>query len=135
MSCSSLCVTHCSHTVIRALVSAPSASEPAMTTATDLINKLPSAFDAAAAADTDCTIQFNLVEPMHVLIRNRHCEVKSGVAASPDVSLTMEDDDFVALMTGELNGMAAFMTGKLKVDGDLMLAQRLTNLFEASKLG
>lgn len=106
-----------------------------MTTATDLINQLPAAFDSVAAGNTDCTIQFNVSTPMHVLIRNGHCEVKNGVAASPDVSLTMEDGNFIALMTGELNGMAAFMTGKLTVDGDLMLAQRLPNLFEAGKLG
>jgi putative sterol carrier protein len=30
---------------------------------------------------------------------------------------------------GELNGMTAFMTGKLKATGDLMLAQRLPMLF------
>ena len=106
-----------------------------MPTATDLIQQLPAAFDATAAADTDCTIQFNVSVPMHALIRNGRCEVHSGTAASPDVSLAMEDDDFVALMTGELNGMTAFMTGKLTVDGDLMLAQRLTHWFEASKLG
>jgi putative sterol carrier protein len=47
----------------------------------------------------------------------------------------MEDDDLVALIKGELNGMTAFMTGKLQVDGDLMLAQRLPGLFDVSKLG
>jgi putative sterol carrier protein len=50
------------------------------------------------------------------------------------VTITMEDDDFVALMSGELNGMTAFMTGKLSVDGDLMLAQRMTTIFDAGKL-
>jgi putative sterol carrier protein len=30
--------------------------------------------------------------------------------------------------------MTAFMTGKLQVDGDLMLAQRLPTLFDPSKL-
>ena len=47
----------------------------------------------------------------------------------------MEDDDFVALMKGELNGMTAFMTGKLQLDGDMMLAQRMPSMFDASKLG
>ena len=106
-----------------------------MPSATDLIQQLPAAFDASAAAGTECTIQFNVSEPMHLLIRNGRCEARRGSAAAPDVSLTMEDADFVALMTGELNGMTAFMTGKLTVDGDLMLAQRLTHWFEAGKLG
>jgi putative sterol carrier protein len=37
-------------------------------------------------------------------------------------------------MKGELNGMTAFMTGKLQVDGDLMLAQRMASFFDAGKL-
>ncbi len=106
-----------------------------MSTATDLIHKLPAAFDAAAAAGTDCTIQFDISQPMHVVIRDGHCHVGDGAAASPDVTVSMQDEDFIALMTGELNGMTAFMTGKLSVDGDLMLAQRITQFFDASKLG
>ena len=38
-------------------------------------------------------------------------------------------------MKGELNGMTAFMTGKLQLDGDMMLAQRIGTFFDASKLG
>ena len=40
----------------------------------------------------------------------------------------------IALMKGELNGMTAFMTGKLQLDGDLMLAQRIGGLFDPAKL-
>ena len=47
----------------------------------------------------------------------------------------MEDDDLVSLLKGDLNGMTAFMTGKLQLDGDMMLAQRMTSFFDASKLG
>jgi len=46
----------------------------------------------------------------------------------------MADDDLIALLKGELNGMQAFMTGKLQLEGDMMLAQRLGSLFDASKL-
>lgn len=106
-----------------------------MTAATDLIHQLPAAFDAAAAGDADCTIQFNTSTTAHAVIRQGHCQIVEGAAALPDVTVTMEDADFVALMTGELNGMTAYMTGKLSVDGDLMLAQRVTQFFDARKLG
>jgi putative sterol carrier protein len=46
----------------------------------------------------------------------------------------MEDEDLVSLMKGELNGMTAFMTGKLQLEGDLMLAQRMFGFFDSSKL-
>ena len=105
-----------------------------MTSASDLLKKLPTAFQPEAAGDTDCTVQFNISTPMHVVIKNGTCATRDGAAASPDVAITMEDDDLVSLMKGELNGMTAFMTGKLQLEGDLMLAQRMFGFFDSSKL-
>jgi putative sterol carrier protein len=101
---------------------------------TALLQKLPAAFDADAAAGTDCTIQFNTSTPAYAVIKDGKCEVSEGTAADADVTLNIADDDLIALMKGELNGMTAFMTGKLTVDGDLMLAQRVGSFFDASKL-
>ena len=105
-----------------------------MPAAVDLLKKLPSAFQPDAAGDTDCTVQFNISTPMHVVIKNGTCATKDGASASPDVAITMDDDDLVSLMKGELNGMTAFMTGKLQLEGDLMLAQRMFGFFDSSKL-
>jgi putative sterol carrier protein len=44
----------------------------------------------------------------------------------------MADKDWIAMCNSQLNGMTAFMTGKLKTTGDIMLAQRLTSLFSTS---
>jgi putative sterol carrier protein len=46
--------------------------------------------------------------------------------------MKMADKDWIAMCNGQLNGMTAFMTGKLKTTGDIMLAQRLTTLFPTS---
>ncbi len=104
-------------------------------TASELINKLPVAFNPDAAAGTHCVMQFNTATPSYATIKDGACTVSEGTAASPDVTLTIGDEDLVALFTGELNGMTAFMTGKLQLDGDLMLAQRLSSLFDPAKLG
>jgi len=40
----------------------------------------------------------------------------------------MASDDFADLVGGKLNGMTAFMGGKLKVKGDLALAMQLQSL-------
>jgi putative sterol carrier protein len=102
--------------------------------ANEFLKKLPSAFNADAATDANCVLQFNISQPAYATIKGGSCTVSDGTAPSPDVSLTMEDDDLVALFKGELNGMQAFMTGKLQVEGDLMLAQRLSSFFDAEKL-
>lgn len=52
----------------------------------------------------------------------------AGVRAGDDdtdVTLTADTDTFRAIIAGEMNPTSAFMTGKLKVDGDMGTAMRL----------
>ena len=48
----------------------------------------------------------------------------------PGVTITMKDEDFVALASGNLDPMQAFMGGKLKISGNMMLAQKLGPILE-----
>ena len=100
----------------------------------EVFDRLQGAFRPEAAAGLDATVQFNSGEPRHLVIRDGGMELQPGVADQYTVALTMADDDLRDLLTGDLNGMTAFMTGKLKLDGDMMFAQRLTGLFDGSKL-
>ncbi len=42
-----------------------------------------------------------------------------------DVTMTADTETFQAIMSGDLNPTAAFMSGKLSVDGDMGLAMQL----------
>lgn len=103
-------------------------------TAAELLNALPAALDPEAAGDTSAVIQFQLSEPVHQVLEGGRLETHPGQAAAPDVTVTMSDDDLVALFRGELNPMMAFMTGRLRVTGDVALAQRLVSLFDQEQL-
>jgi putative sterol carrier protein len=46
-----------------------------------------------------------------------------------DVTLTADADTFRAIMDGEMNPTAAFMQGKLAIDGDMGAAMRLGSVF------
>jgi len=100
----------------------------------DFLKKMPAALDAQAAAGTNCVLQFNTSTPAHITIKDGAASFGEGSAGNADVTLTMADEDLIALLKGELNGMTAFMTGKLQLEGDLMLAQRIGSFFDASKL-
>ena len=103
--------------------------------AIEMLKKLPAAFNPDEAAGTNCVIQFNTSQPAYTTIKDGTCSLTEGNSADADVTLTMEDDDLVDLLKGDLNGMTAFMTGKLQLDGDMMLAQKISSLFDSSKLG
>jgi putative sterol carrier protein len=47
-----------------------------------------------------------------------------------DVTLSMSMDNFQKLLDGDLNPQMAFMTGKLKVTGDMSLAMKLGQILE-----
>ena len=52
----------------------------------------------------------------------------STTDAPADCTITISMDDFKDLIAGELNPTAAFMTGKIKVDGDLNSVMKFQSL-------
>jgi putative sterol carrier protein len=57
------------------------------------------------------------------------CTVVQGNAEPSRVTLGMALPDFLRFLTGQLDGMQAFMTGKLKLSGDMMFAQSMQSWF------
>lgn len=60
----------------------------------------------------------------------------SGEEAVPsdddaDCTISVSKDDFVALSKGELDPMGAFMSGKIKVAGDMSVAMSLQSIFSS----
>mmetsp|Transcript_117928 Transcript_117928/g.165791 ORF Transcript_117928/g.165791 Transcript_117928/m.165791 type:complete len:112 (+) Transcript_117928:71-406(+) len=66
-------------------------------------------------------------------LKNGSGSAKAGEEGSADCTITMADADFVAMAEGKLDGMQAFMGGKLKIKGNMMLAQKLQSILEAAK--
>ena len=50
-------------------------------------------------------------------------------APTPDVTIRMKGADFLAMVNGTLNPIAAFMQGRIRVEGDMALAMQLQALF------
>jgi len=47
-----------------------------------------------------------------------------------DVTMTLNKADFIKMFAGQMNPTSAFMTGRLKIKGDLGLAMKLEKLLK-----
>ena len=56
--------------------------------------------------------------------------IKEDASGNSDCTLKMKSGVFRKFLVGNLNSMTAFMTGKLKVDGNITLALKLENLLK-----
>lgn len=65
-------------------------------------------------------------------LKNGGGSVKQGEHGKVDCTVLMAEKDFVELMTGKLNGQSAFMSGKLKIKGNMNLAMKLGELSKAA---
>ena len=53
---------------------------------------------------------------------------EAAPASTPSATVKMTTEDFQALSSGSLNPMMAFMTGKVKVEGDLNSVMKFQQL-------
>lgn len=97
---------------------------------------MPSRFNKEAAKGLNATYQFDLSGDnggkWHIIINNDTCTIKEGAAASPNITISMAAQDYVDMTTGKLNPQMAFMSGKLRIAGDMGLALRMGNLFQTN---
>ncbi len=103
-----------------------------MPTVTEIFKEMPNRFNAGAASTLNATVQFSLTGEgggeWNVTIADGSIEVDEGKVDSPKATIIMDADDFVKMSSGELNAMAAFMSGKIKVEGDLNTVMQMQSI-------
>jgi len=63
-----------------------------------------------------------------VVVDDGNVQVSEGTGEA-DTTITTSEENFLAISRGELNPTTAYMTGKLKIKGDMGAAMKLQKLF------
>ncbi|MBW2687649.1 MAG: SCP2 sterol-binding domain-containing protein [Deltaproteobacteria bacterium] len=59
--------------------------------------------------------------------------VSKGTHDSPGATITVSSEDWLGMLNGSLNPMQAFMSGKIKIDGDMTLAMSLQQVMNLAQ--
>ena len=102
-----------------------------MGTVSEIFEQIVGKFDASAAAGMDVIFQFNITDDdqYYLVVANQACELVKGEHEDPSVTLILSKETLEKVVSGETSGMQAFMMGKLKTEGNMMLATKLGDLF------
>lgn len=103
-----------------------------MTTVTDIFEAMASQVDSDRLDGIDVVIGWALsgdeATEKTMSIADGSLSVDDGLNDDANATISMDSDDFKAMMSGELNPMMAFMGGKVKIDGDMSAVMKIQGL-------
>lgn len=98
-----------------------------------IMENTPKVFVPEKAEGVNSTVQFDFTgkeaSQWVLAIENGTCTSHEGTIENPTMIMTIDSDDYIGIITGKLDAMAAFMQGKVRVKGDMMLAMNFTKYF------
>jgi putative sterol carrier protein len=105
-----------------------------MATVNEVFAQMKSKVEAnpAKVATLKASYQFDLTGEgggtYHASFDNGAFDMGEGPAANAGCTVTMAAPDFLSMVEGKLNPTAAFMSGKLKIKGDMGMAMKLQTI-------
>jgi len=100
-----------------------------------IISAMPAAFVAAKAGTQSAIFQYDIDTPAglkqyQIIVDNGKCTTQKGAGAKAKVTLKCNLPNFLRIMSGELDGQKAFMSGALKISGDIMFSRNMAIWFK-----
>jgi len=88
-------------------------------------------FNREAATGLEACIQFSIPDAgdCYLVVVDSKCYLHDGVSDKPTATLVMDLQTLLDVLNGKVNGMQAFMFGRIKALGDLSHATKVSELF------
>ena len=104
-----------------------------MPTVKETFDGMASRFQPSKATGLNATIQYDISGDgggsWNAVIKDGTCQVNQGAATNPSLTIAMTSQDWLDMLSGKQSGQMLFMSGKLKVKGDMGLAMKLGSMF------
>lgn len=105
-----------------------------MANISEMINNLPDQVYLDEAKGITALVQLSLSGEgggnWIVKVDDGTVKIERGMALEPQLMIKLSTQNASKLMQGKLNPLSAFMTGKIKLTGDLALAMKLIDLLK-----
>ena len=105
-----------------------------MPTVSETFEAMGGRFRADRAAGTNAVIQYVIGGEgggtWHAVIKDGACTVGPGAGSSPNLTLEISGQDLLDMLAGKQSGQMLYMSGKLKMKGDIGLAMKLSSMFQ-----
>lgn len=99
---------------------------------------MPKRFNASEARNHRATYWFVIDKPENpstwtVTVNDGNLDIQEGDNGEPNCTLRMAEEDYLNMVNGRESIQMLYMTGKLKVEGDLPFAVKLSRFFPADE--
>ncbi len=74
------------------------------------------------------SVKFDVAEEGAIRVEDEQVSTGDGAAAEADCTISAAMDTFQEMFQGDLDPTSAFMTGKIRIDGDMGAAMRLAQI-------
>lgn len=105
--------------------------------ADELIQILKKSFIKEESGGVNTAIQLNLTGDgggqWYLQIKNRTLEVNQDILEDADAEINVSTNDLLMLISGSLDPLKAYFSGKVKISGDQSAVIKLLSLFTISR--
>jgi putative sterol carrier protein len=102
----------------------------------EVFRRMEAHFKPSSATGVDAVIHWKItggpngeLDHYEVVLRDGACAASDDPQHEARVTLTLDGVDFMRLVTGNAAGPTLFMSGRLKIEGDLMFSAQIQSMF------